>query len=294
MSVWLKQSSSIEVKVGPFVDSVDGVTPETALTITSAEVLLAKNEGDYAAKNESTSVVHESNGWYRCLLNTTDTNTLGILRLQIAESGALPVWAEYMVVAANVYDSFFSTDLLQVDATELLGTAFATPTVAGVIEADVTHLGGVAQSATDLKDFADAGYDPATNKVEGVKLVDLLTALVANAISDASVSTDMDQYAAKVWMNKEGTTADKYGVIWFKNGTPITSGVTSPTIQVIKASDGTDLIASTAMTEVGSHHIFKKEETTNKTTAGDMYWSKVQATIDGSTRTWFQPVPRDS
>ena len=32
-----------------------------------------------------------------------------------------------------------------------------------------------AQSATDLKDFADAGYDPATNKVQGVVLVDTTT-----------------------------------------------------------------------------------------------------------------------
>jgi hypothetical protein len=32
-----------------------------------------------------------------------------------------------------------------------------------------------AQSAADLKDFADAGYDPATNKVQGVVLVDTTT-----------------------------------------------------------------------------------------------------------------------
>jgi hypothetical protein len=44
-----------------------------------------------------------------------------------------------------------------------------------VAEADMVQLGGATQSATDLKDFADAGYDPATNKVEGVKLVDTTT-----------------------------------------------------------------------------------------------------------------------
>ena len=43
------------------------------------------------------------------------------------------------------------------------------------IDANVTQLGGVAQSLIDLKDFADSGYDPATNKVEGVKLVDTTT-----------------------------------------------------------------------------------------------------------------------
>lgn len=41
-------------------------------------------------------------------------------------------------------------------------------------EVNVTQLGGDSQSLTDLKDFADAGYDPSTNKVEGVKLADAL------------------------------------------------------------------------------------------------------------------------
>lgn len=124
MDGWLKQSVSIEIKVGPFVSSTDGVTPQTSLTITSSEVLLSKNEGDWAAKNESTSLVHESNGFYRCLFNTTDTNTLAILRYQIAESGCLPVWGSFLVVPANVYDSLvLGTDLLQSDLTQWLGVA---------------------------------------------------------------------------------------------------------------------------------------------------------------------------
>ena len=44
------------------------------------------------------------------------------------------------------------------------------------VEVDVTKIGGDAQSATDLKDFVDAGYDPATNKVQGVVTVDTTTA----------------------------------------------------------------------------------------------------------------------
>jgi hypothetical protein len=45
---------------------------------------------------------------------------------------------------------------------------------------DVTSLGGSAQSATDLKDFADAGYDPSTNKVQGVVLTDTVTTYTGN------------------------------------------------------------------------------------------------------------------
>lgn len=47
-------------------------------------------------------------------------------------------------------------------------------------EADLVSISGDAQSATDLKDFADAGYDPATNKVQGVVLTDTLTTYTGN------------------------------------------------------------------------------------------------------------------
>jgi hypothetical protein len=46
----------------------------------------------------------------------------------------------------------------------------------GEVDANLTMMGGAGQSATDLKDFADAGYDPATNKVQGVVLTDTCTA----------------------------------------------------------------------------------------------------------------------
>lgn len=72
-----------------------------------------------------------------------------------------------------------------------------------VVDANLTQIGGVAQSATDLKDFADAGYDPSTNKVQGVVLVDTVTTLTGHtaqtgdsfarlgAPAGASVSADV-------------------------------------------------------------------------------------------------------
>lgn len=51
-----------------------------------------------------------------------------------------------------------------------------TALVGGKMDSDAVALAGSTQSATDLKDFADAGYDPATNKVQGVVLVDTCTA----------------------------------------------------------------------------------------------------------------------
>lgn len=123
--LFLRQSSAIYVKIGPFVDVTDGVTPEAGLTINQADVRLSKNGNAFAQKNDANSATHDENGWYRCALNATDTGTLGQLQLAVYESGALPVWHEYMVVPANVHDSLFGSDLLHVDQRELSGDSIA-------------------------------------------------------------------------------------------------------------------------------------------------------------------------
>jgi hypothetical protein len=51
-----------------------------------------------------------------------------------------------------------------------------------LLQVDLQQIGGDAQSATDLKDFADVGYDPSNNQVEGVKLTDTLTTYTGNTV----------------------------------------------------------------------------------------------------------------
>ncbi len=103
-----------------------------------------------------------------------------------------------------------------------------------------------------------------------------------------------DTYQAKVWLtDDDGNTYDRYVGVWFKNGEPITSGITSPTIQVIQASDGNDLVSVQSMTQIGSTGMYKYDENTNRIADGAVYVAKVQATIDSATRTWYQPVGRD-
>lgn len=101
----LKQSTAVTIKLGPFLDSTDAVTAETALTISQSDVLLSKNYGAFAQKNDSSAATHDAAGWYGVPLNTTDTATLGPLQIHVNESGALPVWDFYTVVPANVYNS---------------------------------------------------------------------------------------------------------------------------------------------------------------------------------------------
>lgn len=116
---WLRQSTSVDVPIGPFLDQTDGFTAETALTITQPDIRLKKNGGAWAQKNASQTLTHEENGWYEVTLDGTDTNTLGLLTVAIHESGALPVWEHFMVVPAQVWDSYLASDLLQVHAAEI-------------------------------------------------------------------------------------------------------------------------------------------------------------------------------
>lgn len=118
---WLKQSTAVTLLLGPFLDETDGKTAETALTLAQADVRLSKNGGNMAQKNEATSCTHDELGYYGCPVDTTDTNTLGRLMVMVHESGALPVWQEFMVVPANVWDSLFGADYLQVDAVQIEG-----------------------------------------------------------------------------------------------------------------------------------------------------------------------------
>lgn len=80
----------------------------------------------------------------------------------------------------------------------------------GMIDTNPVRLNNVSQSLLDLKDLVDDGYDPATNKLQGVVLVDTLTTYTGNtpqtgdayarlgAPAGASVSADIADVEGKV------------------------------------------------------------------------------------------------
>jgi hypothetical protein len=70
----------------------------------------------------------------------------------------------------------FQSTFIVTGATTFTGAVTASNASNNIVGIDVAKLGGGAQSLTDLKDFADTGYDPATHKVAGVVLVDTTTA----------------------------------------------------------------------------------------------------------------------
>jgi len=146
MSQWLKVSTAITLIMGPFLDKTDGVTEETAL---SPAVEVSKNGGAFGARSSADAIAHDQNGWYTVPLNTTDTGTLGRLVVK-SDSAAdhLPVWHEFMVVPAKVYDSLIGgSDNLEIDLILWKGSA-PNNLVSGRVDAQVGgQAPGVVQDA---------------------------------------------------------------------------------------------------------------------------------------------------
>ena len=106
MSIKLKQSTaSQEIPLGYFVDSTDGNTEKTALTIANTDIKLWKAGATTLASKNSGGATHISNGIYYTTLDATDTDTLGSLVIFVHVAGALPVRLECDVLPANVYES---------------------------------------------------------------------------------------------------------------------------------------------------------------------------------------------
>lgn len=145
MTAFLKQSTAVDIAIGPFVDSTDGVTAETALTLSQADIRLKKNNANWAQVSDATDATHEEAGWYEKELDATDTNTVGRLVIAIAESGALPVWHEFWVLEEAVYDALFgasATGALPLDLTQALDLTPVTDTVGDALLAALAQGAG--------------------------------------------------------------------------------------------------------------------------------------------------------
>ena len=153
---WLEQSAAVTVKMGPFVDETNGYGAEEGLAIAQADIRLSKNGGAFAQTNNAAGATHDENGYYGVPLDTTDTATLGTLRVAIAEAGALQVWQDFMVVPTNVWDSMFGADKLQVDLAQIKDTAIPAEGVGGQIAAGFDKFFDVGTPTGTVNSLPDA------------------------------------------------------------------------------------------------------------------------------------------
>jgi len=148
--------------------------------------------------------------------------------------------------------------------------------VSGRMSSDVVALSGSTAAADLLELFS-------------------LALSAAGQIDNGTLDTTLDTYQGHTEMlDDEASTDDHYGHWWAKNGQPIASGITSPTIQVINAFTGADLVAQTAMSEVDSLGYYYYTEPTNRIVDGVLYLCLCKATIGGALQVWPSWIFRDS
>ena len=192
--IFLKQSTaSQEIPLGYFVDSTDGNTEETGLTIANTDIKLWKNGGTTLANKNSGGATHISNGIYYAVLDATDTDTLGPMVIFVHVSGALTVRLECCVLAANVFDSLVgNTDKLDVNTAEIAGSNVSTSTAQ--IGVNVVNAAGTAWGSGAITSgvFASGAITA--------------TAIAADAIGASELATDaVTEIAAGVWNSARAT-----------------------------------------------------------------------------------------
>jgi len=157
---FLKQSTSVKVPVGPFLDVTDGATPETGITLGAADQAeLMKHDAAATVdiSGNTFAAITGNNGMYNLTLSATDTNTLGNLHVHIGDvSVCRAVSHEFTVLPANIYDSLIAgTDYLDANVHQINANAssgFLTGT--DHLKADVQQINASATAADNLQKAA--------------------------------------------------------------------------------------------------------------------------------------------
>jgi len=140
MTLILKQSTSIDIRVGPFVDATDAVTPEIGITLAGADQaeVLKFNGAATVTMAGAFVAITGCDGWYDYTVAVGDVDTVGEVVFVVQDSSVcLPVFVRGQVVEEAVYDSMYlaasaslateaKQDLIQADLDLITGTDGAT------------------------------------------------------------------------------------------------------------------------------------------------------------------------
>lgn len=144
---FLRKNTAVRITVGPFLDVTDGVTPLLAVTVTGCTLTMTVDDDDNTAANlvvdvsltasggdnDMVHITNDNAGYYDLELTAAQTNYSGRVSLCINDDNVhLPVFHRFMILNAQVYDSLFGSDLLdvnveQINAANVVGDGNATP-----------------------------------------------------------------------------------------------------------------------------------------------------------------------
>lgn len=220
MAIALKQSTaSQEIPLGYFLDSTDGDTAETGLSIANTDIKLWKNGATTLANKNSGGATHIAGGIYYTTLDATDTNTVGPMIIFVHVSGALAVRVECHVYEEAIYDALFGASAAgfdangRVDVGSWLGTAVTTSSTSSKPEVDVYSISDDATAANNAElDYDGTGYDK-SNSTIGTCTANTDMRGTDSALLASSAPTNFGDLAITVTTGKVtvGTNDDKTG-----------------------------------------------------------------------------------
>lgn len=179
------------------------------------------------------------------------------------------------------------------------GSGLTTLATAASITTLTTNVANVQADTDDIQTRLPAALSSGNMKVDVFAMqnnVVTAAAIADGAIDEATFAADTAKYQAKLGLiDDDSGTSDRYVVSFFKNGQPITSGISgTPTIQIIKVADGSNLLAATNMTQIGSTTRWRHTETSSRIVDGALYVAVIIATINSVAMTWEQWIGRDT
>lgn len=175
---FLRQCTAATVAVQGVVSIADGYTDVTTLDISTADSATIRKHGgtvvSIAARTWAATT--GADGDYDLTFTAADTGTPGHLNLKIVDvSLCLPVFAEFMVMPQQVWDSLFSTDKLQVHAAEISD---------GLVTA-----AAIAADAITSEKFDESSAFPLKSADSGTTALARATVLRASTIQGAGANT---------------------------------------------------------------------------------------------------------
>lgn len=108
----LRANTQVIVRIGSFMDATDGVTPETGVTLGSADQAELIKHGSTTVVSIAAATwaaITGMDGWYALTLTTSHTDTEGMLEVVVQDSSlCLPVVARFMVLSEAAWDSKYA------------------------------------------------------------------------------------------------------------------------------------------------------------------------------------------
>lgn len=205
----LKQSTSVDIRIGPFVDATDGVTPETGITLGTADQaeVLKANGAATAAMAGTFAAVTGADGWYDYTVASGDVDTVGEVVFVVQDSSVcLPVFVRAQVVEEATYDFLYAasaTPVADINAecdTAISDAALATAANLATVDSNVDAI------LVDTGTTIPGTIATVDANVDAIKVkTDSLTFTQAGQV-DANV-----QYVNDILVSGTGAVGDPWG-----------------------------------------------------------------------------------